>query len=124
MEGCLTPDTIFQAALESNPNKVYTVDLSKKELIMLCSFRPFGKLRSINLSYNKIRDIPEREGLEMLKDLRELEIACNQIESLDSVRNATLERLVASYNRLSSILPILRLKVRVTSESSGTQTRR
>ena len=111
MEGCLTPDTISQAALEANPNKVYTVDLSKRELVLLCSFRQFPKLRSINLSYNKLRYIPEREGIEMLRDLRELEFACNSIESLDSVKNSCLERLVASYNRICNILPILRLKV-------------
>lgn len=104
----LTPELLTHAA-GSGP--VYSLDLSKKGLTFLCSFRAFPKLQSLNLAYNRLTTLDPEGLFEGSKDLKELRLTDNSLESLSQLRSLGLLCLYADFNLISSVEDLSTLKV-------------
>lgn len=63
----ISEQLVRQAAGEEENTKVYKVDLNNKAIKSINGFKPFSKLRCLQLNFNRIRCI---ENLECLPDLR------------------------------------------------------
>jgi len=106
----LTPELLTQAA-GSGP--VYSLDLSKQGLTALCSFRAFAKLQSLNLAYNRLTTL-EPGLFDGSKDLKELRLTDNSLQSLSELRSLGLLSLYADFNLIPSVEDLSTLKVAST----------
>ena len=92
------------------PDKLYSIDFSKREIENLQCLRRFSQLRTINLSINRISKIPD-DFLDKVKRIREINFACNHIGTLKGLLCHSLLVLNVSYNRISSLEGTEHLKV-------------
>ncbi|CAG9326436.1 unnamed protein product [Blepharisma stoltei] len=97
----LTPALIIQQNQEK-PDKIYLIEMIKANIRSLCPLNQFSKVKSIVFSSNLIEVIP-RGTFDKLKDLKELDISCNFISSLDGLVIPSLVRLVISFNRIETL---------------------
>ncbi|XP_059155967.1 uncharacterized protein LOC131941010 isoform X2 [Physella acuta] len=97
----LTTTQILELCQESDPLKVFEIDLHGKELTEFPDFENFQKLRILDLSGNYLQNI---SGLSILKELKELKLYDNElleITGLDSLKD--LCSLQLQHNKIKKI---------------------
>ncbi|RUS87393.1 hypothetical protein EGW08_004847 [Elysia chlorotica] len=97
----LTVQDILDISQETEPYKVYDVDLHGEGLTSAPDLEKFRKLRVLNLSGNHIKNIT---GLDFNWDLRELKLYDNEIASIEGLTNLKeLSHLQLQHNQISKI---------------------
>lgn len=100
-ERILTTQDILDLSQETEPYKVYEVDLHGENLSSAPDLEKFRRLRVLDLSGNHISDI---NGLDFNLDLRELKLYDNDISSIDGLTNLKeLSHLQLQHNKISKI---------------------
>jgi len=97
----LTPQLVQEASQEKAPSKVFVLDFSKQEISKVCLLNSFPKLKTINLSFNIIQQVPDG-AFDNLKELKELNLSCNYLSKF-KCRSTSLKVLELSFNRISSL---------------------
>ncbi|GFS13774.1 protein phosphatase 1 regulatory subunit 7-like [Elysia marginata] len=97
----LTTKDILDLSQETEPYKVYEVDLHGESLTSPPDLEKFRKLRVLDLSGNHIQGI---NGLDFNWDLRELKLYDNEIRSIEGLTNLKeLCHLQLQHNQISKI---------------------
>ncbi|XP_040940763.1 receptor-like protein 14 [Gossypium hirsutum] len=91
--------------LEDSSVEVYNKDIYQGWYLNISLFLPFEELKSLNLEGNNIVGFIHNQELDNLKNLKELYLNDNKIESLQSKRELRLTKLEVldlSYNNFNS----------------------
>jgi Leucine-rich repeat (LRR) protein len=97
----LTLENIFSTHGE-RPEKILGLEVSKLKLTRICSLLPLAKLKSINLANNLIESL-DYSYIDRLKDLKELDVSCNSLQSTSGLLNPGLIKLNIGFNKIESI---------------------
>ncbi|EFJ08712.1 hypothetical protein SELMODRAFT_447926 [Selaginella moellendorffii] len=96
------------------PKGLHSLDLSRNKISVIEGLRELTKLRSLNLSYNRILRIGQ--GLANCTSIRELYLACNKINEVEGLHRLTkLSCLDLSFNRLASTKSLGQIAAAYTS---------
>jgi len=101
----ITPE-MLRACLRKEANhddleRLLAADLSGRYILLITRLNKARMLRTLDLSYNRIRSM---KGLDSLYQLRELRLTCNKLTSISELNKMTaLEHLYLQVNRISEI---------------------
>jgi len=100
-QNALSTQEILDRCQESDPYKVFEIELHGAELTSIPDLEKFRKLRLLDISGNQIKKI---NGLEMNKDLRDIKLYDNKISSIEGFENLKdLSNLQLQHNCMKSI---------------------
>ena len=105
----VTLDQILEES-KTKIDKIYTVDMPKREIVHIHPLKKLFKLKSLNLSMNMISKFPD-DFLEKNRSIKEVNVSCNSISDLTPLLNPGLVSLSFSFNQVTSLdnLKILRV---------------
>jgi len=100
----LQPQMVEEAVLQAgvvDTGKLLHLDLTGQFIARICGLSKCHQLRTLDLSFNRIRVI---EGIDTLYQLRDLRFTCNKIERLCGLQKlSALETLHVQVNRIAHI---------------------
>jgi Leucine-rich repeat (LRR) protein len=101
----ITPEMLREClrkeANHDDLERLLAADLSGRYILLITRLNKARMLRTLDLSYNRIRSM---KGLDSLYQLRELRLTCNKLTSISELNKLTaLEHLHLQVNRISEI---------------------